>query len=89
MPRFSDIGALRVLDPTAWKKKIKETMAETGGRATAAAKLLGISERLMYRWLAQPILSDIKRVAVGEPINGKRGQKALIKEMPSRRKKSA
>lgn len=89
MPRFSDLGALRCVDPTEWKNKIKDAMAKAEGRPIEAAKLLDISERQMYRWLAEPILADVKRVPIGEPRNGRRGQKAVLEESPKRRRKSA
>lgn len=79
MPRLTNLGALKCVDPTAWKTKIKEAMALKNGHVSDAAKLLDVSERQLFRWLAEPVLSDIKRAPTGVVRSAEKQQRTRAK----------
>lgn len=65
MPRLTNLGALRCLDANAWKVQIESAMKTAGGRISDAAKALDVSERQLFRWLAEPIFVNVKRAPTG------------------------
>ncbi len=91
MPRLSQLGALRLIDPTQWKKKIRAAMNAANGRVGAAAEALEVSQRQLFRWLAEDELKDIKRAETGLPLDGHRGRRKVetVQKIPSRRRASA
>jgi transposase len=48
---LSELGALRVLDPEKWARKVRGAMRKSSGRVPDAAIELGVSVRQLYRWL--------------------------------------
>lgn len=78
--RVIRIGALRVVDPAQWEREIRRAMSRAEGRIPDAAFHLGIHRRTLFRWLQEPRLADVPRVAHGEPRPGnKRGRKPKSK----------
>jgi transcriptional regulator with PAS, ATPase and Fis domain len=61
------LGALRLVDPTAWATEIRETMKKHDGRVPAAAAELKVSPRQLWRWLANQMLADVQRAREGNP----------------------
>lgn len=84
MPLMTQIGALKLLNPKEWQKRIESAMSEAGGRVGDAAQSLDVSARQLFRWLALPELSHIERVPVGLGRDGKRGRRP--KEIKSRKR---
>jgi hypothetical protein len=71
---YTKMGALKVVDPTAWQKEIKKAMKNSKGRVKAAAESLGVSDRQLFRWLADPVFTNVVRAPIGEPLHGRRGE---------------
>lgn len=73
MPRLpevhgaKDLSSLRRLFPNEWASYIKKEMAEHGGRIPATAASLGVSVRLLYKWLTEEAFADVKRAPEGRP----------------------
>jgi hypothetical protein len=49
----ADLLALKRLMPDQWAERIIEAMENHDGRVPAAAESLGVSKRVMYRWLGE------------------------------------
>ena len=59
------LWALRLTDPAAWAKRIKDAMIENEGRVDEAAETLGISRRQLFRLLSDPMLAEVERAPRG------------------------
>lgn len=84
MPQLSRLGALRLVDARLWKREIREAMKQSNGRVSDAAEILQVSERQLFRWLAEPELQGIERAEYGLPRDGIRGRRAVVEEIPTR-----
>jgi hypothetical protein len=77
---ISNMGALKVIDPIAWSAAVRKAMIVAAGRIPDAALALGVAERTLYRWLDDPALADLPRVANGirrEPSANPSGKKKI------------
>jgi hypothetical protein len=69
--RLSELGALRVLDPDKWARRVRAEMRKAGGRVPDAASALGVSVRQLYRWLdakdaaGRKLFDDVQRAGPG------------------------
>lgn len=73
---LSQMGALRVLNRSAWEKKIRTAMFNAEGRIPDAAIALAVGARQLFRWLEDETFTDVVRVENGLPRDGnKRGRK--------------
>ena len=64
--RLTPLGALRVLHPEQWAKKVRAAMKASDGRIPEAAESLGVSMRTLFRWLSDdPLLADVVRAPPG------------------------
>jgi hypothetical protein len=75
MPRLTRLSALRAIDPIAWERQIKSAMLETNGRISDAAEILEVSERSLFRWLAESMFKDVERAPSGVQRDGTVGRK--------------
>lgn len=94
MPQMTQVGAMKIADRTEWKKQIRVAMKDADGRVADAAKSLGVSERQLFRWLAEDDMKTIPRAEFGLPRDGKRGRRAKVvvepeKKIRSRRERRA
>jgi len=95
MPVLTQIGALKFVDRVAWKKQIRDAMKSVDGRVPDAAKALGVSDRQLFRWLAEEDMTNIPRAEFGLPRDGKRGRRKVatpvVEEVviPTRRRRKA
>jgi len=53
---LTELGALRIVDPKAWAKRVLDALREADGNRTHAAAALGITHRQMMRWMQDPLL---------------------------------
>ena len=60
------LGALRITDPARWEATIRRAMYDAGGRRHEAAAALGVSVRVLSRWLSE--LPDVERAPGGRPV---------------------
>lgn len=73
---LSQMGALRILNRSAWEKKIRTAMLNAEGRIPDAAVALAVGARQLFRWLEDEVFADVHRVENGLPRDGnKRGRK--------------
>lgn len=64
---MTQIGALKIANPAMWERRIRDAMRDAGGSIPKAAENLGVSQRMLFRWLADPFLADVPRRAEGRP----------------------
>ena len=66
MPRITEIGALRIVNPHAWAVKVAKAMKAASGHVSDAAAALGCSPRQLHRWLAtDKLLAKVERAPDG------------------------
>ena len=65
MSKISQVGALKIADPTKWEATVRREMKKAEGRIPVAAQALGVSVRQLTRWLAE--LPDVERASPGRP----------------------
>ena len=58
------LSVLRLSDPQAALEVVKAAIRQAGGNVTAAASLLGMSRRTLYRWLFDHpnVLDEVRSV---------------------------
>ena len=74
MRRYSgtaDLCALKRLLPEEWAETVASAMEKHDGRVPEAAESLGVSKRLMYRWLGEMRLRGVRRAPMGAPVGTK------------------
>lgn len=61
------LGALKVVDPDAFKSELRSALLANGGSVPDAAKSLGVGRVTMFRWLKEDdsIATGIDLVRVG------------------------
>lgn len=62
---LTPLGLLRLSARPAWARRVREAMQASGGRIPDAAEALEVSMRTLFRWLDEPDLADVPRVANG------------------------
>lgn len=58
------LDALRILDPAMWERRIRDALT-VGGDTKAAALILGVSRRTLYRILTDERFLDVPKDAPG------------------------
>jgi len=51
--QISELGALRIVAPDKWAAKVKRALREADGHIAPAAEALDVSQRTLFRWLAE------------------------------------
>ncbi len=72
---LTTIGATRVSDPAEWERLVRGAMRRAKGRTADAAADLGVSVRTLFRWLAEPPLTDVAKAAPSLHVNPRKPRK--------------
>lgn len=56
--RLTELGALRLLKPEDWAKRVRRAVREADGYLEPAAESLEVSVRTLQRWLEDDLLAD-------------------------------
>jgi hypothetical protein len=67
---LTELGALRVLKPDEWAKRIRRAVKDADGSLDDASAALGISRRTLQRWLA----SDERLAEARDRVAGRIGR---------------
>ena len=63
---LSPLGALRIVDHKAWVRQIRAALKAHGCNLSHAAKHLGVSDRSLWRWTADPAFRDLVPTSTGD-----------------------
>ena len=81
---ITELGAMRMLDPEGFAKRVRAAMVAEGGSIGPAAERLGVSRSRLSEYLRDPVFSSVKHAPVGRPPEKTRGKRGSEKSASTR-----